>query len=330
MKYVHKDVYLVCTNGLKKGKLDVADRKVMIVNHKLIATNKDKPIDLTCKWIAIVMAVLAAFVLAFFMAAIVAALLATLIAILGTNLLSALGVGLCNKITQGTDWQNVHPKVRIKGINPLLENSTLPCPLGGTVFIFFDKDAAEKQATAFAVKNYTEVLIAAGGGAFLGANASLLFNSNIALNARLFGVGFNMGLMGLYSTINPAVDKLLSPYSEGLGKTLYSNNNDGDASIYSKTKDEQNKEYKNDLYPFDEGPIAPVRDAGKALLPDKMNEKVFTRNEKRAEYLRKPKGSYDKNGTYRRDRSLREKAKAETESTKGMPREERLAQQQSI
>lgn len=336
MKYVHKDVYVVCTNGMHKSQLDVADRKTNIVQHRYIATAQDKPIDFGCKWIGILLAALAAFILVFFMAAILAVLLATIIGILGAAFLSKLGGGrVCNMITRGAQWQLTHPKVKVKGIAPLLENSTLPCSLGGTVFIYYSKEAAEKQALAFAVKNSTEMLVAAGVGAFAGANVAVL-TANATLGAKALSIGINFGFVGLYYMANKGLDKVLSPMSESLGQYIYQESStpsipvaDGQSDMSpsnaGKTKSKDNEAYKEPLYPFDDGMIAIIKEPAKVFIPNKLNEEPVSAREIRQKYLEKPRGEYDKNGTYRRPRSLREINKANINAkTKGLPRDQRL------
>lgn len=42
-------------------------------------------------------------------------------------------LNICSFLTKASDWTNTHPKVRIEGKKPLMQNSTLSCFLGGTV-----------------------------------------------------------------------------------------------------------------------------------------------------------------------------------------------------
>lgn len=169
VKYLHNEVYLVCSNGMKKDQLDVADRGVRVAGDKLLATKDDKPDNFMCKWAGIIMALLAGFCLIFLPFAIgpILGLLISFIAGLGGAL--TLGSGLCYLATRSSHWENYHRTVKAMGVNALTEKSTLKCFLGGQIYTFFSPVIAEKQAWAFAAANAGQILTAASVGSAGGA-----------------------------------------------------------------------------------------------------------------------------------------------------------------
>lgn len=42
-------------------------------------------------------------------------------------------LNICSLLTKASDWSNTHPKVKVEGKKPLLQNSTLNCFLGGKI-----------------------------------------------------------------------------------------------------------------------------------------------------------------------------------------------------
>lgn len=163
VKYLHEDVHLVCTNGFKPSQLTVANRKVRLANGKLIATKNDKPTNFMCKWAGIVVAFMAAAFIALFtpIGPIVALLLSFLAGIAASAII---GSGLCYFLLKNAHWQNIHPKVKVMGVNALTEKSQLKCPIGGQIYVFFSPVIANKQAAAFAFKNAGQIVAAASMG----------------------------------------------------------------------------------------------------------------------------------------------------------------------
>ena len=143
--YVHEDVTLVCSSGLKTSKLAVVERGVKIAKGKKIATELDKPINFMCKWSGVLIALLAGIVCALMAVPFIGALVIAFMAGMG----SAAGLGsiLCHCLLQSSKWSNPHSKVKIKGSKALTDKAQLNCAIGGgTISLFFDPATASKQS----------------------------------------------------------------------------------------------------------------------------------------------------------------------------------------
>ncbi|QNK64813.1 DUF4280 domain-containing protein [Pedobacter sp. PAMC26386] len=167
--YVHNEVTLTCSNGFHTSTLLVKNRGVFIAGGKLIATYEDKPKNFACKWAGVLVAiVVAACIAAPFIVAVLAGFL--------IGILASLSIGdlLCWIALRGATWQEVHSKVRIKGIRPLLGDSKLICPVfGGDIKIFYDAETAGKQNNINIFNNSVEIL----GAAFMGRSFRMFANS---------------------------------------------------------------------------------------------------------------------------------------------------------
>lgn len=105
--------------------------------------------------------------------------------------LAALMPSICSMLTSGGQWIPVHPKVTLEGQKALLEQSKIPCFLGGNVMIFYSEAAADEFTDLVLDKTLVHV-----GGVILG---SALLSSAVA-TVFTAGSGFLTNTKLLYST----------------------------------------------------------------------------------------------------------------------------------
>ena len=155
--YVPDKVYLVCTNGTMKSQMNVTSQTtVKIAGLRLAATIEDRFTgNFFCAKMVVAGALIGAVVAAVFVVGTIASggtLGVAAIAAIGaagaaggaaTGALAAMMPSICSMLTSPNDWAVVHPRVKIEGKRALIEDSKIPCTLGGNVLILYSLEAAE-------------------------------------------------------------------------------------------------------------------------------------------------------------------------------------------
>jgi hypothetical protein len=206
-RYVPNEVFLVCTDGMKKSQLKVSSQSsVVIANGKLAATINDRfQGNFFCAKMVIAGAIIGAIAAALFVAATIltgGAVAVGTAALIGAGAAAggaavgasvALMPSICSMLTSGSDWVPVHPKVRFEKQPALIEQSKIPCMLGGNVMIFYTEAAAEEFTDLKTATTLTQV-----GGIILGSallsggvatilSAGSVFLGNLKLINGAFG-----------------------------------------------------------------------------------------------------------------------------------------------
>ncbi|MCJ8498302.1 DUF4280 domain-containing protein [Chryseobacterium salipaludis] len=154
--YVPDGAWLVCSKGMKKQQIKVTSQsKITIAGGYLKATIDDRPGgNFICGKMMLIGAVVGAALAAVFIVGTIATGGALAV---GAGALMAAGAaggaaagGLISLIpsicAMGLDkWTPYDSNVLTSGIHPLLENSTIPCILGGNVIILYSEKAADEM-----------------------------------------------------------------------------------------------------------------------------------------------------------------------------------------
>lgn len=173
--YVPDGAWLVCSKGMKKQQIKVTSQsKITIAGGYLKATIDDRPGgNFICGKMMLIGAVVGAALAAVFIVGTIATGGALAV---GAGALMAAGAaggaaagGLISLIpsicAMGLDkWTPYDSNVLTSGIHPLLENSNIPCMLGGNVIILYSEKAADEM---------TDVII---GDTAIGVIGSIAFS----------------------------------------------------------------------------------------------------------------------------------------------------------
>lgn len=328
-----QNVKLVCSNGMKTSDLVVTNRDVRIASGNLIATVIDKPKNFGCKWIGILVALIAIIVVPMLITVgpLALALIATAAGVLGSLGAGVSGIPLCYLATMNSNWELHHTTVRI-GPNKdlaLLDVSTLTCSIfsSGKIFIFYNRTLANKQATAFALRNTVEIFAAANIGAFGAgivniAKTSGLLSTQMGIHA-LFGTA--------YYTVAEKLDNILDSARDATADVIVEriDGKSSPASGMAEHKDKTNSEYEENTFYADESVLGVPRDAGVDYADYEDGTKKIPRAERRGEYNKKGPLKKDKNGTLRRDpnkpKSLNHAASEAARGKKGTAAQEAKA-----
>ena len=154
--YVPDGAWLVCSKGMKKQQIAVTSHnKVFIAGNHLKATIEDRPGgNFVCGRMAIAGAIIGAVVGVVFVVGTVATGGALAIGAGATMAACAAGGAAAGGLASLTPsicgmllhkWQPYDTNVLTANIPPLLENSQIPCRLGGTVIILYSKKAADEM-----------------------------------------------------------------------------------------------------------------------------------------------------------------------------------------
>lgn len=130
--YIAQETPLMCTSGRRLIGIGVSSQSSVYLKNgsKLMATEDDRFKDnFICPQMMIAGAVAGVGIAAAFGGGLFVLAAA---AWAGSALIDDC-LNICSFLTKGSDWTNTHPKVRVEGKKPLLQNSTLNCFLGGTV-----------------------------------------------------------------------------------------------------------------------------------------------------------------------------------------------------
>ncbi len=200
--YVPDSVFLVCTEGMKKQKLAVSSQTtIKIADGRLIATENDRMGgNHNCALMVIAGAIIGAIIAAAICAAVVLSG-GTLAIGLGTALAigAAGGAGLgaaigafvpciCAMLT--LNWLPLHPKVFCESQKALLENSVIPCKLGGMIVITYSEEKANAMTNFKIVETIFStaaiIFVCYSGGAALQGAANAI--GSIVTVGKLFGL----------------------------------------------------------------------------------------------------------------------------------------------
>ncbi len=198
-RYVPNEVFLVCTDGMKKSQMLVKSQStIKIANGKLAATINDRfQGNFFCAKMVIAGAIIGAIVAAI----VIAATILTGGAI-GVGLAMAIGAGaaaggaaagasaallpsICSMLTSGSEWVPVHPKVILENQKALIEQSKIPCLLGGNVMIFYSEAAADEFTDLKIASTLTHVGGIILGSALLSAGVATIFTAGSAFFANV-------------------------------------------------------------------------------------------------------------------------------------------------
>lgn len=130
--YIAQGTPLMCTDGRRLIGIGVSSQSTVNLKEgsKLIATEKDRFKDnFICPKMMIAGAIAGVGIAAAFGGGLFVLAAA---AWAGSSLIDDC-LNICSLLTKASDWSNTHPKVKIEGKKPLMQNSTLNCFLGGIV-----------------------------------------------------------------------------------------------------------------------------------------------------------------------------------------------------
>ena len=155
-RLVPDQIYLVCSEGMNMQQLKVTSQTTLFMQgQRLVATHEDRMNgNFNCAAMVVAGAIIGAAIasivaICFFATAGLSAVAFGAIAAggaatgAGFGLLGGLIPSICSCLTQ--EWIPVHPQICINGkpLYPLLENSIIPCRLGGIVSIYYSQKAAQ-------------------------------------------------------------------------------------------------------------------------------------------------------------------------------------------
>lgn len=130
--YIAQETPLMCTSGRRLIGIGVSSQSTVYLKggSKLVATEEDRFKDnFICPQMMVAGAVAGIGIAAAFGGGLFVLAAA---AWAGSALIDDC-LNICSFLTKASDWSNTHPKVKVEGKKPLLQNSTLNCFLGGTV-----------------------------------------------------------------------------------------------------------------------------------------------------------------------------------------------------
>ncbi|MGG5210055.1 PAAR-like protein [Chryseobacterium sp. MIQD13] len=161
--YVPDGAWLVCSDGMKKQQIKVTSQStVTIAGGYLKATTDDRPGgNFMCAKMVIGGAILGAAIAAVLVAGSIVTGGALAVAAgaaigAGVGLRAAMLPSICGMLLK--DWTPYDKDVLTVGKHPLLENSMIPCRLGGNVMILY----SEKAADEFTDKVIAETVLTVG------------------------------------------------------------------------------------------------------------------------------------------------------------------------
>ena len=148
--YVPDKVWLVCSDGMNKQPIKVTSQQtVKIAGGRLAATKEDRTNgNFICGKMLVAGAIVGAAIAALTISTggLGGIILGTVLATAGgaaTGTLISMAPCFCALATMPNDWIGYHPKVKYGGHNPLLENATLSCVLGGKIEIIYFEEFAD-------------------------------------------------------------------------------------------------------------------------------------------------------------------------------------------
>ena len=271
--YVPDGAWLVCSNGMKKQQIKVTSQgKVTIAGGYLKATVDDRPGgNFMCGKMIVAGAIIGAVVgLALVAGSVVTGGALAVAAIAAAGAAVGAGVSLipsiCGMLLHS--WTPFDTNVLTVGKHPLLENSQIPCRLGGNVMILYSEKAADEftditigrtiinTAGVIALSYILYPALAALGTtavtakttfATFGATAGWNYLGGMVLTTgTAYGVGFGLDKIkgGLYSIIPTGDGNSVKSYVDGFEtdpENIVQNykiaNSNGDKAIYEHTND---------------------------------------------------------------------------------------------
>ncbi|KAA0127812.1 DUF4280 domain-containing protein [Chryseobacterium sp. SN22] len=271
--YVPDGAWLVCSNGMKKQQIKVTSQsKVTIAGGYLKATVDDRPGgNFMCGKMIVAGAIIGAVAgIALVAGSIVSGGALAVAAIAAAGAAAGAGVSLipsiCGMLLH--DWTPFDTNVLTVGKHPLLENSQIPCRLGGNVMILFSEKAADEftditmgrtaidtvGVIALSYLMYpalaalgTSGSTAIGTFAKFGWKAGLNYvGGAILATGTAYAVGWSIDLAkgGIYSVIPTGDGNTVKNYVDGFEsdpEKLVENqklaNGDGNKALYEHTND---------------------------------------------------------------------------------------------
>ncbi len=271
--YVPDGAWLVCTNGMKKQQIKVTSQtKVTIAGGYLKATIDDRPAgNFMCGKMIFAGAIIGAVVgVALVAGSVLSGGALAVAAVAAAGAAAGAGVSLipsiCGMLLHS--WTPFDTNVLTSGKQPLLENSQIPCRLGGNVMILYSEKTADEFTDitigkttintvgvialsyllypALTAIGTTAVTVKTTFGTF-GAVAGFNYLGGIALTTgAVYGVGwgFDQAKGGVYSIIPTGDGNTVKTYVDGfesdpeqiIGNYSIANSN-GDKAIYEHVND---------------------------------------------------------------------------------------------
>ncbi|GGE50482.1 uncharacterized protein DUF4280 [Pedobacter psychrotolerans] len=230
-RYVPNEVFLVCTDGMKKSQMLVKSQStIKIANGKLAATINDR---FSGNFFCAKMVIAGAIIGAIIAAVVIAATILSGGAV-GVGLAMAIGAGaaaggavagagaaltpsICSLLTSGSDWMPVHPKVKLENQKALIEQSKIPCLLGGNVMIFYSEAAADEFTDLKVASTLTHVGGIILGSALLSAGVATVFTAGSSFFANIKMINGTFGMKGAFIYAGEGAAWLLSGYGASQG-----------------------------------------------------------------------------------------------------------------
>lgn len=259
--YIAQDTPLMCTSGRRLIGIGVSSQSTVHLKEgsKLVATEEDRFKDnFICPKMMIAGAVAGVGIAAAFGGGLFVLAAA---AWAGSALIDDC-LNICSFLTKGSDWSNTHPKVKIEGKNPLMQNSTLNCFLGGVVKFHLPSAA-----------QITELSNAA-------AMAQDSYNDNSELEPTQIGdftrinTGSQSQLNDIFGTNALKPEDFNTNSDDGFYASLYKNNKTGEYFVAFRGSEPKGMQFYHDWF---------IEDGGQAFgfqtpqikktmdLADKMN-----------------------------------------------------------
>lgn len=288
--YVPDGVFLVCTKGLKKQQLTVTSQSTIeIAGGRLAATENDRMGgNHNCARMVVAGAIIGALVVGVIAAATIATGGAAGAALIGAcaaggaiggagaGLLAGLIPCICALLTH--DWEIYHPSALLEKQKALLDDSIIPCRLGGDVLIFYSEEAADAAVrlkritticdvgivavTAFAM-SFTGVykgFVTAGKSLFAGFSQ---FGFKIGMaNAGQMALAGGSSYLGGYLTSNLIIKPVRNAIYDNTGLTDYVTPANTDINYIMGN--ESDDSYRN--------PDKPLKEIGKISNTHKGNQ----------------------------------------------------------
>ncbi|MGG7553147.1 PAAR-like protein [Chryseobacterium arthrosphaerae] len=271
--YVPDGAWLVCSNGMKKQQIKVTSQgKVTIAGGYLKATVDDRPGgNFMCGKMILIGAVVGAVAgLALVAGSVVSGGALAVAAIAAAGAAAGAGISLIPSICGMFlhSWKPFDTNVLTVGKHPLLENSQIPCRLGGNVMILYSEKAADEftdltigrtiinTVGVIALSYILYPALAALGTTAVtakttfvtfGATAGWNYLGGIALTTgTAYGLGWGIDQTkgGLYSIIPTGDGNTVKKYVDGFesdpGQIVENNriaNSNGDKALYEHAND---------------------------------------------------------------------------------------------
>lgn len=216
-------VYLICSEGMTMRQLTVTSQtSVLMAAGRPVATVEDRmdgnfncvKMMLTGAIVGVIIGAVIAAVTVVTGGAALAAVGAAVVCTAGgaaVGGLAGLIPCICSILT--SDWMPFHPQINVENKHPILENSKIPCKLGGMVEICYSEALAKAKQDFKRKETALNLLALAGVSAAVGVAAGGLFISMSSLvstglefgvkavGKQLLGIGMGFGMNSVVGSV---------------------------------------------------------------------------------------------------------------------------------